>query len=77
MFLTSIAPCVPFIFLLHGGNYKVWFWCCCIADQPANLRADTTEVIFDVQKLRLKGRRGLLHFEDEAAVHGKPLKRMR
>ncbi|KAG0603735.1 hypothetical protein M758_10G116800 [Ceratodon purpureus] len=49
----------------------------CSLDQPSNLQVDTTEVIFDIKKLRLKGRRGLLHFEDEAAVRGKPLKRMR
>jgi len=60
-----------------NGAIRLDFVAIAVADRPSSLQVDTTEVLFDIQKLRVKGRRGLLLFKDEMVVHGKPLKRMR
>ncbi len=62
---------------LCGVAVRLEFDVVAVADQHSSLQMDTAEVVFDIQRLRVKGRRGLLHFKDEMEVHGKPLKRMR
>uniref|UniRef100_A0A7I4EEC4 Uncharacterized protein n=1 Tax=Physcomitrium patens TaxID=3218 RepID=A0A7I4EEC4_PHYPA len=48
-----------------------------VANQPSGPPVDTSEVLFDIHKLRRKSERGLLHFADTMAPQGKSIKRMR
>lgn len=46
-------------------------------DMPSTLQGDPSVISLDLNKLRWKGKHGLLHCSDETANQGRPLKKMR